>query len=189
VPFKVIRPVTLIVEPAVIVPAIAAGVIARAVANASKAKANFFIIPPGVALAGICPAYATCRGLATGRTTVPMVHALNFKERAMPSTGILTKILCALPEANQFDLDLRGPGVKRLIGRTMQILPAQTTDAHFYLCTLSTKVGAFRFSDLRHDRLANAQILAHLVIKKVLFWVEVAQIAEWKSSQKYGRRC
>jgi hypothetical protein len=85
--------------------AIAAGVIARAVANASKAKANFFIIPPGVALVGIGPTYAPCRGLAAGRTTVSMVHALNFKERAMPSTGIRTKILCALPEANQLDLD------------------------------------------------------------------------------------
>jgi hypothetical protein len=71
----------------------------------------------------------------------------------------------------------------------MQILPAQTTDAHFYLCTLSTKVRVFRFSDLRPDRLANAQTLAHLVTKKVLFWVEVAQIGEWKSSQKHGRRC
>jgi hypothetical protein len=46
--------------------ATAAGVITRAVAIARKANTPFFMIPPGIAIAGICPDYTLCEVLAKG---------------------------------------------------------------------------------------------------------------------------
>jgi hypothetical protein len=60
------------------------GVIARAVAAASKANKNLFIIPPGDALAGVCLASAQCRGLAKGKDATSIGCALTFKKCAMP---------------------------------------------------------------------------------------------------------
>jgi len=57
----------------------AAGVIARAAAKASKAIENFFIIPPGVALAGVRSALALCREPVYGGATVSMAYTLLFK--------------------------------------------------------------------------------------------------------------
>jgi hypothetical protein len=71
-------------------------------------KPNFFMFPPGIALASICPACALGRVLTKGGTAVSVVYALKFKKHAMPSNGIYTKIPCALPGA--YRLDFEGSG-------------------------------------------------------------------------------
>jgi hypothetical protein len=63
-----LMPLPLMVKFDVSVSANAAGAIASAVATASNAKQNFVMIPPGIALAGIGPAYTLCRDRPKERT-------------------------------------------------------------------------------------------------------------------------
>ena len=77
--------------------------IARAVAVASKAIENFFIFPPSVALAGICPAHTLCEVLTkSAKPVVAMVDSTNSAQHAMPERGIHAETLFTLPATAYF---------------------------------------------------------------------------------------
>src|ERR1035438_6599355 len=63
-PFRLFAPTVVKVKPNGIVVAEAAGVIARAAANARNPKVNFFILPPENCPDGTCPGYTLCLELA-----------------------------------------------------------------------------------------------------------------------------
>ena len=161
---EVAAPVTF--RTPVIVVAEALGTIARAVANASKARENFFIVTswsrPRGRFCCLSPLQRAGQGLNCSFNGICVEV-----RKTSDATGPCARTFCALPGA--YRLEFGEPGGLHACWEGVCRFNLHTNRVRLFLCTLMAKDMAFRYSDLRRRYLRDMQVLAHSCTKMVPF--------------------
>ena len=148
------------------VSAIAAGAIARAVATASRARENFFIVTSWSRPRGRCCCLSPLQ--RAGQRLNCSFNGLCVEIRiTSDATGPCARTFCALPGA--YRLEFGEPGGLHACWEGVCRFNLHTNRVRFFLCTLRAKDRVFGYNYLRQRLLRDMQYLAHSCTKKVLF--------------------
>jgi hypothetical protein len=156
----------------VIVSAISAiGAIARAVAAANVAKASFFIFPPGVALAGFCPAYTLCRAPVKGYCWVQrFAFRISHNLRGLQQTSHRESCRITLGARAPFLVEkIRENGIINAL-RGANESPSHSPGVCPLLCKQRAKSTSIVFNGLQ-NMLRKVRNLLHINFPKIFpFW-------------------